>query len=455
MNKMRSAKNKHGKSMTRSTPLLALSAALFFSATGQLRAQDAALTTNNVTNIHTTFGTDTTTQITVSWRTPFAGNTAQQELAADADVQYGTDATYGNTTAAFTFESAGGLQHHAELSNLLPATTYHYRVRSGETLGPDCTFRTGLPADTTDSFTFAVMGDVEGPADGNKHFPALADWLVEKDVAFFLVLGDLAYFGQQQSGWDGFFRAGNPLFQSCVFVPVIGDHSMERLLPAPADLEEKKKHHGTDIIAREAPTLFLEQFLVPDNHTKSTYYFGRRSLRGLWHSFDYGPAHILSIENTQELTPPLFKEAKTQQPPWVAQDLEQTDAPWRFVLGHRAFYPYESEETQWDHVNKRRIDYRTQWDQLFADGRVNLTMGAHIGGWIVSHPITHGKIADENTHGTVHMKLGKVGDYAKKPETWEVQQWGTALPENDQDKIPAAVVLITVHPDSVEVVTWD
>ena len=301
------------------------------------------------------------------------------------------------------------------------------------------------------------MGDVEGPADGNKFFPGITDWIAERDVDFFVVLGDLAYFGQQQSGWNGFFTSGAPLFQSCVFVPVLGDHSMERLIPAPADVEEKKRYHGTDVIAREMPTLYLEQFMVPDNDTKSSYDdYGRRSLRGLWYSFDYGSAHIVSVENTQELTPIVMREATdAQQPVWVAKDLENTKAPWRFVLSHRAYYPYESEETQWEHVNNRRSTHRAQWDEIFADGRVSLTMGAHVGGWILSHPIINGKVSEEGQNGTVHMKLGKIGDYAQSPGAWEVEQWGTVLPTDPDEKIHSGLVLITVSPDGAKVETWD
>ena len=408
-----------------------------------------------VTNIHSVFGSDACTQITVSWRSQFVAKAIDVRQQSEAKVpyavaEYGISTKYGATVEAVTFESGAGLQHHAELKGLFPSTTYHYRVRSGDHVGPDCTFRTALPADTKESFTFAIVGDVEGGPDGSIYFPELTKLLVEKDLDFFVALGDLAFFGQQQSGWDGFFRSGASLFQTCVFVPVLGDHGMERMLSM-----EGGKQSGGIRIGREAPLLYLDQFLLPDNGTKFDYQFGRRSLRGIWYSFDYGSAHIVSMENTEEMTPPFSDAIEKLEAPWVAEDIKKTEATWRFIMAHRAFYPSESESTQWEHVNKRRVKVRTRWDQVFAEGHADLTFGAHLGGWVLSHPIVNGKVVGEGQNGTVHMKLPKLGNYDKKPQAEEIEHWATALPKNPEEAIPATIVLITVHPDRTEVVTLD
>ena len=393
-----------------------------------------------ITNIHSMFGSEASSQITVSWRSPFVAD-EEQRL-----VEYGTSLKYGSTAPAKTLESGGGLQHHAELKGLRPATTYHYRVRSGDAFGPDCSFRTALPVDSKESFTFAVVGDVEGDSNGNPFFPELSQWLAKKNPDFFMVLGDLVYYGQQQSGWDGFFRSGSNLFNSCVFAPVLGDHGMERLIAG---------DNGEKVIGREAPWLYLDQFLLPDNGTKSSSDYGRHSLRGLWYAFDYGSARILSLENTDELTTPFRTATEKQQPLWVVNDLAQTKATWRFILSHRVFYPYESETTQWDFVNTRRLTHRTQWDEILANGHVDLALGAHIGGWTLTHPILNGEITKKENEGTVHIKLPKVGNYSKKPQKEDLEHWATALPTDGDQPIPGVVLLITVSPEGTDVVTWD
>jgi purple acid phosphatase-like protein/calcineurin-like phosphoesterase family protein len=384
-----------------------------------------------VINIHTTFGSDPRTQITVSWRSPFNAKFLAAKPPANsphAVAEYGMDVKYGSTATAKSFESGGGLQHHAVLADLKPGTTYHYRVKSGEHTGPDCTFRTAPAADSEKPFTFAVLGDVEGGAEPTRAFGELAKRLAGQDIAFFAVLGDLVYFGQQQSNWDAFFLTGAPLFQSCVFVPVLGDHAMERRVPI----------EGEKVIVREAPMLYLDQFLLPDNHTKPSYSYGKRSLRGLWYSFDYGAAHITSFEYTGELTPPFRKAADTLQPKWIADDLAKTKAPWRIMLSHRAFYPGEP----------------TKWDAILADGKVDLGFGAHAGGWTVSHPILNGKVAAEGKRGTVHVKLPKVGSHMTTTKERDVKHWSTALPKTVGERVPGLAALVTVHPTRTDVVAW-
>jgi hypothetical protein len=70
---------------------------------------------------------------------------------ADSQVEFGTSTSYGSTTPV---DATLVLSHSVALSNLLPATTYHYRVvsvdRGGNvTRSADFTFITAAPADVT------------------------------------------------------------------------------------------------------------------------------------------------------------------------------------------------------------------------------------------------------------------------------------------------------------------
>ena len=390
-----------------------------------------------VTNIHSTFGADATTDITVSWRNPLETSATGQV----GQVEFGASTNYGSSVAAVVFESGGGLQYHAELTGLQPGTRYHYRTHSGTNVSRSCSFRTALPADTNESFTFAVLGDVEGSDAGHPSMPELSKWLIEKDPDFFMVLGDLVYYGQTQSGWDGFFQSADLLFESCVFAPILGDHSMERL-------------DGNDEFVREAPLLYLDQLLLPDNGTLPLYGPELRSLRGIWYGFDYGSARIISMEGTQEMTEPFRDAVNDQQATWVTNDLAQTSAAWHFLMSHRAFYPYPSETTEYAGLNAIRLAYRTKWDSVLSAGEVDLAFGAHIGNWNVSHPIINGHIAGDGEHGTTHIKLPKVGgNYSKEPDPYEVNHWATALPTTTNE-LPATVLLITVRPNGTDVESW-
>jgi len=79
---------------------------------------------------------------TISWNTDEASNT---------QVEYGTSTAYGSLT---TLNTALVSAHSQTLSNLSPATTYHYRVRSRDAAGNlgisgNNTFTTSAAADTT------------------------------------------------------------------------------------------------------------------------------------------------------------------------------------------------------------------------------------------------------------------------------------------------------------------
>jgi hypothetical protein len=77
-------------------------------------------------------------------------------------VEYGTDTSYGSNTVFGESIGADGVSHpvSSRLSGLLPATTYHYRVRavnfSGVDVGPDQTFNTTAPPSVTVGSSSAV-----------------------------------------------------------------------------------------------------------------------------------------------------------------------------------------------------------------------------------------------------------------------------------------------------------
>ncbi|MBA2480473.1 MAG: TIGR03790 family protein [Planctomycetes bacterium] len=91
----------------------------------------------------------TTSGATISWTT---------DEASDSLVQYGTTASYGNSS---TLNAALVTAHSVALSGLSASTLYHYRVLSRDAAGNlatsgDFTFTTATPADTTAPVITAV-----------------------------------------------------------------------------------------------------------------------------------------------------------------------------------------------------------------------------------------------------------------------------------------------------------
>jgi Purple acid Phosphatase, N-terminal domain len=80
----------------------------------------------------------TATSARIDWRT---------DVLADAQVEFGTTVSYGSTSP---LDARVSWSHEMQLTGLLPATTYHYRVRSRDANGalavsPDASFATAEP----------------------------------------------------------------------------------------------------------------------------------------------------------------------------------------------------------------------------------------------------------------------------------------------------------------------
>jgi len=121
-----------------------------FDAAGNLSAQSAAVSVRTLSPADTTppvISAMSATNITtngalISWTT---------QEPSDTQIEYGTTTAYGSSTAIVsTLVTA----HSQSLTGLLPATLYHYRVRSRDAAGnlavsSNASFTTATPPDTT------------------------------------------------------------------------------------------------------------------------------------------------------------------------------------------------------------------------------------------------------------------------------------------------------------------
>ena len=91
-----------------------------------------------------------TTNATINWTT---------SEVANAEVEYGTTAGYGNAT---TLDTSLSLNHSVTLHNLTANTEYHYRIRTADEIGnttvsPDNTFTTDSVGDSNLSLDASVL----------------------------------------------------------------------------------------------------------------------------------------------------------------------------------------------------------------------------------------------------------------------------------------------------------
>jgi acid phosphatase type 7 len=190
-----------------------------------------------------------------------------------------------------------------KLTGLKPGKRYSYRILRGkERVSDDFEFR-ATPRDAS-TFRFAVMGDFGA---GTKGQMQVAKLLEKSPAELVLLTGDLIYGRGEEEHYDKrFFEPYRRSLRRMTFWPALGNH---------------------DVGTKDGAAL-LAIFDVPMN--------GPAGLQpGRNYSFDYGNAHIVSIDSNAS--------ARVLQDvigPWMERDLKASRQPWKFVFFHHP--PYSS-----------------------------------------------------------------------------------------------------------------
>ncbi|MCE5187175.1 MAG: metallophosphoesterase [Planctomycetaceae bacterium] len=327
-------------------------------------------------NPYLTWRSDPTTSIMVNWWNPVS--------TGDSSVDYGLTSSYGSTATVATVTHF----HHVELTNLTPATTYHYRIRSSDgTVGPDNTFTTVTVNDTT--FSFMVFGDPRG-GDGsyaanamyhNRH-RALVNWMLAQNTDFALQTGDIV--------WEGAILTSDPATKVTV----------EDYYTTFFDIE--KEFSRTKVIM---PTMGNHE--VQPGGRDYTYYYdmyeganpanGPAGNRGRIYSFNYGNAHFVCLSS--------FQISLTSQASWLATDLAvaaaDSNIKWIIVFMHAPCYTTDTERPN-------RTDEIAAWSPLFEQYGVDLVFAGHNHFYERSYSIVNGEVVDHGD-GPIYITSGAGG----------------------------------------------
>jgi hypothetical protein len=129
------------------------------------------------------------------------------------------------------FSSSYGRNHTIRITNLEPATKYHYSVSGCGIPDVDRTFRT-FPE--SGSFTFVVYGDTREQAPlytQIERHKIVADRIAqERDVIFVVNSGDLVSDSTDEAEWSRFFDATEKLRSMTSYYAIPGNHDTDRVL---------------------------------------------------------------------------------------------------------------------------------------------------------------------------------------------------------------------------------
>ncbi len=351
-----------------------------------------------VSNVHSTFSGDPTSEVTVSWRTPPFGGTS---------MQYGLTSDLGSSATGSAFLSSGGFQHHVTLSGLQPNTTYYYKPAGGGPLG---TFKTA-PADNS-HFRFAVIGDVQGYSSVSGKWTAASNFLAGQDLLFWVPLGDLVQNGATQTEYDAFWSGCKALSQSVPVMPIIGNHD----------------EYG---YATGWPQNYLDQFRLPDN--------GSAGYQGHWWAIEVGPMQFIGLNNSPGGGPLSNEQARATQAAWMDQQMSQSDARWKFASLHTPTW-----STGGHGGENLNSDYRPTWEAHHATA----VFSGHTHSFEVTHPMRDGERVDSWAEGTFYYNSAGINSNGAVQGAWFSEFW------QSESGLPL-VGIVDVFEDEVIVTTYN
>jgi len=296
----------------------------------------------------------------------------QSPVAEDGTLEWGPDASYG-----FVETSPKQKKHFVTLNALLPDTTYHYKLSGGgKNLTSDLTFKTA-PDSSGLKMAFIAFGD-SGSGIYSQGQVADAIGKVEFDLA--IHTGDVVYpNGSDADYFKKFFSPYREWLTSTPLWPSLGNHDIMSGNGAP----------------------YLENFALPNgNNAKERYY-----------SFDWGHAHFVSLSTGDSLQ----SQPPSPQYTWLADDLAQSAATWKFVFFHEPIFATGShkERQDLDHLaglfTNHDVDvvfqghnhHYERLDQYQGQGPIYIVTG---GGGAILYPSIFGRHKSANTSLVFEVK---------------------------------------------------
>ncbi len=319
----------------------------------------------------------------VTWRTDTTVRHAMGQLAiADAAPRFYKNAKeYKAETKrldAQDIESAGSVANHhsATFTNLLPDTTYAYRVGDGTHWSEWHHFKTA--AATNKPFTFLYFGDAQNSILENFSMLLRNAYKKAPDARLALYAGDLVHGAHNEKQWHEWFAAGSWLYASLAHMPAPGNHEYGGYT-----------HNEHKAGNRKFSVQWNQQFALPQN--------GPEGLKEQAYYFDYQGVRFIMLNSNEQLK---------QQAQWLETVLQQNRQKWTVVTFHHPVYSAANHDD-----NK---ELRTLWQPIFEKYGVDLVLTGH------EHTYTRGQAVKQKAGGPVYVVSVSGGNmYYFKDAPWK------------------------------------
>jgi acid phosphatase type 7 len=288
--------------------------------------------------------------------------------AADFAAEFGPTPQYGSaaqvTHAPRTAGHGGDAEQRfnwtAHIGGLALGRKYHYRVRgNGQTLAEGY-FTTRQPRGR--KIRFVAFGD---NSYGDISDRAIAYHTYKQNPDFVMNCGDNVYESGSDDEYQRYFfpvynadlagpREGAPLLRSVPFYTVIANHDVQGKDEHGHEIADFTRNpdalafytamhlplNGPAAPARPTPTMGPQPAIASFRACA-----GARFPRMANYSFDYGDVHFLCLDSNRYIDP---NDAALQA--WIATDLTDTKAIWKFVVFHHPPFNVGDEHYEVQHM---------------------------------------------------------------------------------------------------------
>lgn len=261
--------------------------------------------------------------------------------------------------------------HEVHVCGLEPGRTYHYQV------GTSAVFSlTTAPAPGADPVTIALAGDTRD-ALGRSDLPvwrAISQRFKSAAINLALFSGDMVFSGLDQTNWDAWSKAASVSGASTFIAIAPGNHEAEQVRS-------------------------FAHILMPGSTTANSERYA---------SFDYGPAHVVMIDDYAGIVNESDPSYKAEVLAWLDKDLGKAAAnrakvPWIVTFHH---YPVYSDGTRSERV-KEKVAMKSALQPLYDKYKVDLDLEGHDHFYERFKPLVAGDKEDPN--GTVYLLDGAGG----------------------------------------------
>jgi hypothetical protein len=243
------------------------------------------------------------------------------------------------------FTDSGGTTtrlHEVHVCGLSENSAYFYKVGAPGAWSAVYSVTTAPRKGSASPVRFAVFGDSRGLV--GDVWPTTVQKAAEFGADFALFTGDAVATGTSQSQWDKFWKAA------------AGGFVVEEGL---ASLPLMVANGNHDALALN----YLAQFAMPQSASTGEVGDGEQ-----WYSFDYGPVHVVVLDDSVSST--VIEGAEAD---WLESDLaavDRTETPWVFVAHHKPLYTCGSNHGP-------SLSSRAAWQPIYDAHGVDMVFTGH------------------------------------------------------------------------------